>query len=410
MTCDTTELDLRYRGMLSDYLAHPDEALLERAYGLGRQALAERPRRARHGDDALAGDGSGAGLERRAIACSCRRRSSGSSSRPSRRSKSRIAAFATPTLVLHRLNDVLENQAKRIAYALHGEASQLVASVHLALADVATRLPPERVKEIQSVRGLLDQIEDRIRRISHELRPTILDDWVCVPAIEFLADGISQRWGIPVTVRGTVASSLPLTVETALYRAAQEGLTNVARTRAGHAGRGVAGAVTASHHLLGPRRRRRAVDPAVVVTPSNGRRGLGLVEIRERTAALGGTLRLVPRLEQRHGLHRRDSSGGINMGVSVLLADDHPVFRQGLRALLEREKFDVVGEASDGLEAIAAAERLQPQVVVIDLAMPALNGIDAVSRDRANVRRARRPSCSRCTPRSITSSRRCAPA
>jgi two-component system, NarL family, response regulator NreC len=66
------------------------------------------------------------------------------------------------------------------------------------------------------------------------------------------------------------------------------------------------------------------------------------------------------------------------MGLRVLLADDHPVFRQGLRALLEREKFDVVGEASDGLEAIAAAERLQPQIVVIDLAMPALNGIDAV--------------------------------
>ena len=66
------------------------------------------------------------------------------------------------------------------------------------------------------------------------------------------------------------------------------------------------------------------------------------------------------------------------MGVRVLLADDHPVFRQGLRALLERERFEVVGEASDGLEAIAAAERLQPQVVVIDLAMPALNGIDAI--------------------------------
>jgi DNA-binding NarL/FixJ family response regulator len=65
------------------------------------------------------------------------------------------------------------------------------------------------------------------------------------------------------------------------------------------------------------------------------------------------------------------------MGVSVLLADDHPVFRQGLRALLEREKFEILGEASDGLEAIVMAERLQPAVVVIDLAMPALNGIDA---------------------------------
>jgi two-component system, NarL family, response regulator NreC len=75
------------------------------------------------------------------------------------------------------------------------------------------------------------------------------------------------------------------------------------------------------------------------------------------------------------------------MGVSVLLADDHPVFRQGLRALLEREKFEILGEASDGLEAIMMAERLQPQVVVIDLAMPALNGIDAV---REIIRRAPR--------------------
>ena len=65
------------------------------------------------------------------------------------------------------------------------------------------------------------------------------------------------------------------------------------------------------------------------------------------------------------------------MGVTVLLADDHPVFRQGLRALLERERFEIVGEASDGLEAIALSERLQPTVVVLDLAMPALNGIDA---------------------------------
>lgn len=77
------------------------------------------------------------------------------------------------------------------------------------------------------------------------------------------------------------------------------------------------------------------------------------------------------------------------MGVRVLLADDHPVFRQGLRALLEREKFDVVGEASDGLEAIAAAERLQPQIVVIDLAMPALNGIDAVREITKRVPRAK---------------------
>jgi DNA-binding NarL/FixJ family response regulator len=65
------------------------------------------------------------------------------------------------------------------------------------------------------------------------------------------------------------------------------------------------------------------------------------------------------------------------MSVSILLVDDHPVVRQGLRVLLERERFEILGEASDGLEAIAMSGRLQPDVVVLDLAMPGLNGLGA---------------------------------
>lgn len=67
------------------------------------------------------------------------------------------------------------------------------------------------------------------------------------------------------------------------------------------------------------------------------------------------------------------------MPVSVLLADDHQIFRQGLRVLLERERFDVVGEAADGREAVQLAERLKPDVVVLDFVMPLLNGLDAAT-------------------------------
>lgn len=64
--------------------------------------------------------------------------------------------------------------------------------------------------------------------------------------------------------------------------------------------------------------------------------------------------------------------------VQILLADDHTVIRAGLRLVLERQPdFRVVGEASDGREAVAAVERLHPSVVVMDLAMPNLNGIEA---------------------------------
>jgi DNA-binding NarL/FixJ family response regulator len=65
------------------------------------------------------------------------------------------------------------------------------------------------------------------------------------------------------------------------------------------------------------------------------------------------------------------------MLTSVLLADDHQIVRQGIRALLERDNFTVVGEASDGREAVELATRLRPDMAVLDFVMPRLNGLDA---------------------------------
>ena len=65
------------------------------------------------------------------------------------------------------------------------------------------------------------------------------------------------------------------------------------------------------------------------------------------------------------------------MGLSVLLADDHVLVRQGLRSLLDREKIQVIAEASDGQEVIRLAEAHHPDVAVMDISMPTLNGIDA---------------------------------
>jgi DNA-binding NarL/FixJ family response regulator len=73
--------------------------------------------------------------------------------------------------------------------------------------------------------------------------------------------------------------------------------------------------------------------------------------------------------------------------MKVLLADDHQLMRQGLRALLERQGIDVVAEAADGHEAIACAKKASPDVVVIDVAMPGLNGVDATRRLKAELPR-----------------------
>jgi len=67
--------------------------------------------------------------------------------------------------------------------------------------------------------------------------------------------------------------------------------------------------------------------------------------------------------------------------IRVLLADDHTIVRQGLRSILEREPdLEVVGEAGDGREAVRMAASLAPDVVVMDITMPHMNGIEAASR------------------------------
>jgi DNA-binding NarL/FixJ family response regulator len=67
------------------------------------------------------------------------------------------------------------------------------------------------------------------------------------------------------------------------------------------------------------------------------------------------------------------------MTVSVLLADDHPIVRQGLRHLLAAEpNLTVVGEASDGLEAVQLTEKFRPKILIVDLMMPGLNGLEVV--------------------------------
>jgi DNA-binding NarL/FixJ family response regulator len=68
------------------------------------------------------------------------------------------------------------------------------------------------------------------------------------------------------------------------------------------------------------------------------------------------------------------------MGRTVLLVDDHADFRASARAMLDAEGFDVVGEAADGEEAVAAVARLRPAVVLLDIQLPGIDGIEVAGR------------------------------
>src|SRR6266480_3549909 len=78
-----------------------------------------------------------------------------------------------------------------------------------------------------------------------------------------------------------------------------------------------------------------------------------------------------------HLLYRRAQPAEDRVSLQVILADDHPMLRHGVRALLERHGVAVVADASDGRTAAAAAREHHPDVAVLDIMMPLLNGIDA---------------------------------
>jgi signal transduction histidine kinase len=280
-----------YRSAFEEYARRGGEGALGRAYALGRRGIGEKKslveiaslhHQALH--RALA-DAQGAACRQDLLAAA----------------SEFLAEALSPYEMAHRgvqdaivalrqLNETLEEEIKRIAYAVHDEAGQLLVAVHLALADVARELPKPQKEQVRRIEELLNQVEKQLRRYSHELRPTVLDDLGWIPAIRFLAEGVSKRANLSIQIKTTVAGRLPGPIEIALYRIVQEALTNAAK----HS--------KASRVWIRIGRKNRlfccsieddGVGFDVRAVQSDGkRRGLGLIGMKERLNGIGGTLSL----------------------------------------------------------------------------------------------------------------------
>ena len=188
--------------------------------------------------------------------------------------------------VWKRLHETLENEAKRIAHALHDEAGQLLASVHIAIADIAAEVPPHYRERLGEVKWLLEKIESELRSLSHELRPMVLDRLGLVPALQFLGDNVGRRAGIAVAVSGELRTRLEPTVEITLYRVVQEALNNVIK----HAHANTVN-VEVRHAAERVSCTVRDDGDGFAIDGAEGS-GLGLVGIRERLGALGGSVHI----------------------------------------------------------------------------------------------------------------------
>lgn len=192
--------------------------------------------------------------------------------------------------LLRKVISAQEDERKRLARELHDETTQTLTALGVRL-QLALAAPPEaRERELEEARTLAARSLDELRRLMHDLRPSVLDDLGLVPALRWYADrhlaarGISARFEV-----GDLPDRLPYELETALFRAAQEALTNVSR----HAGAEMVLVEIAAENgqlALDIEDDGRGFDPTDVTPRPGDLRGLGLLGMRERVELLGGTV------------------------------------------------------------------------------------------------------------------------
>jgi two-component system, NarL family, sensor histidine kinase DevS len=188
--------------------------------------------------------------------------------------------------VLRRVVEGQELERRRLARELHDETGQALTSILLGLKHVEEAKSPEAARDASAeLREQIVETLQNVRRLAVELRPSALDDFGLVPALERLAEAFGDQSGLAVDIQANLdAQRLPAEIETALYRIVQEALTNVAK----HA--------EATRVSIVVTRRDNTVT-AVIEDDGQGfgagggsGDGLGLVGMKERVGLLGGRL------------------------------------------------------------------------------------------------------------------------
>ncbi|CAE6710072.1 hypothetical protein R75461_01005 [Paraburkholderia nemoris] len=188
------------------------------------------------------------------------------------------------------LQKVREEEKTRIARELHDDLGQQLTALKMDISSVEQELEttaePRLMQQLRGMRRLIDATVASVRRIAADLRPVMLDDLGLIPAIEWLANDFTNRYGIDVERRIEVGdTSFTPNGATTLFRIVQEALTNVAR----HA---EATLVTLTVRIEGGACVLQIADNGHGAnrSPTSAEKSFGLLGIRERAHMLGGTV------------------------------------------------------------------------------------------------------------------------
>jgi PAS domain S-box-containing protein len=297
-----------------------------------------------------------------------------------------------------------ERERRLLAQSLHDDLQQILVAARMKVGQLQRR----DNGILQPVQELLHDALQSSRRITLDLSPPILFETGLLPALEWLGRHMRDKYNLDVRIESRGSSEVaPERQRAFLFRAARELLFNVVKHAEATSATVLLERVEPDGVALEVSDTGRGFFPPTRAASAAG--GFGLFSIQERAEALGGRLdvhsapgagtrvRLVLGIHEMEapsdpaGMLRELGAGARSDGphrlrregdrIRVLLVDDHKIVREGLAALLAGQKdIETVAQAADGEEAVSLAARLKPDVVVMDVSMPKLSGIEATRR------------------------------
>jgi two-component system NarL family sensor kinase len=303
-----------------------------------------------------------------------------------------------------RLLQLQDEERRRIARDLHDVTGQKIAVLSMSLdrlARLTEQRKPEAKESVKESREIVGQIGEEIRTLSYLLHPPLLDECGLASAVHWYAEGFEKRSGIKLEVSiGEDIPRLPIDAETTLFRVVQESLTNVHRY-SGSASAKIKVSKDAGEVRL------EIIDYGHGTKTGTARArldgsaplGVGIPGMRERLHQLRGELivdfastgtrvtatlpvKKAGQADCEESVDQTSLTFAIRSAEDarrrILIADDHELMRRGLRGLLEsHDEWAVCGEAVEGTEAVRKSTDLKPDLVIMDVNLPGLSGIEA---------------------------------